>query len=91
MADEHHDAVDDAFDVSEDFVASPQHTAATTKAVDFDGLLGTPLLLHEDPKEGNGGLLWIAGMILSKYLLRRKIAELQKSSMLVVLPRAVQL
>jgi hypothetical protein len=35
------------FNISEDLVSSPTHKQASTKAVDFDGLLQeTPLKLH---------------------------------------------
>ncbi|KAG8624360.1 hypothetical protein KVT40_007427 [Elsinoe batatas] len=58
--------------ISEDLVKSPDHKTAGVSTNDFDGLLKTPLLLHEDLKEGCGGQLWPAGMVLSKYLLRQK-------------------
>ena len=72
-----------AFGLSEDFVQSPSHKAASTKTVDFGGLLTPPLILHEDLAEGNGGQAWPAGMILTKYLLRRKRSDLQNGSMFV--------
>ncbi|KXT17621.1 hypothetical protein AC579_10161 [Pseudocercospora musae] len=74
-----------AFGLSEDFVQSPSHKAASTKTVDFGGLLTPPLLLHEDLAEGNGGQAWPAGMILTKYLLRRKRSDLQHASSIVEL------
>ncbi|KAF4553323.1 Lysine methyltransferase-like protein 2 [Elsinoe fawcettii] len=58
--------------ISEDLVKSPDHKPAGISTVDFEGLLKTPLLLHEDLKEGCGGQLWPAGMVLSRYLLRQK-------------------
>jgi hypothetical protein len=70
----------DGLALSEDLVQSPTHKAATTNSLDFDGLLNPPLLLHEDLKEGNGGQAWPAGMILAKYMLRRKQDELKKAS-----------
>lgn len=72
-----------AFALSEDLVQSPTHKSASTRTVDFDGLLAPPLTLHEDLSEGNGGQAWPAGMILTKYLLRRKREELQHASMCV--------
>lgn len=80
---DHDSEKDAAFGLSEDFVQSPTHKAASTKAVDFDGLLTPPLTLHEDLTSGNGGQAWPAGMILAKYLLRRKRDELRDCSMLV--------
>jgi predicted nicotinamide N-methyase len=58
------------FAVSEDLVAPAPMKSASVTTIDFDGLLSTPLKLHEDLKNGCGGMLWPAGMVLSKYLLR---------------------
>ncbi|GAB7342147.1 hypothetical protein MBLNU457_g0409t1 [Dothideomycetes sp. NU457] len=61
-----------SFAISEDLVESRQHKAAGDSSVDFDGLLlHAPLRLHEDLKQGCGGQLWPAGMVLAKYLLRQ--------------------
>lgn len=68
--------------VNDDFVQLPEYKAAGVSEVDFDGLLKTPLRLHEDLKEGCGGQLWPAGMVLSKHLLRQKQVS---GSMYVVL------
>ncbi|RPA95591.1 hypothetical protein L873DRAFT_1697667 [Choiromyces venosus 120613-1] len=37
----------------------------------FDGLLSSPVKLHEDLAKGCGGQIWPAGETLAKYLLRR--------------------
>ena len=58
------------FNVSEDLVATVPRKSAGITTIDFDGLLSTPLKLHEDLKNGCGGMLWPAGMVLSQYLLR---------------------
>jgi protein N-lysine methyltransferase METTL21A len=72
------------FGVSEDLVQSPIHKQASTNVVDFDGLLADhPLKLHEDLAEGNGGQAWPAGMVLAKYMLRRKRDVLENSTMCV--------
>ena len=60
------------FAVSEDLVALAPRKAAGITTLDFDGLLSPPLKLHEDLKNGCGGMLWPAGMVLSKYLLRSR-------------------
>lgn len=78
------DSETDSFAVGEDFVQSPTHQVAVTSHVDFDGLLDTPLVLHQDLRNGNGGQLWPAGMILTKYLLRKKRDELRQASMFVL-------
>lgn len=43
---------------------------AGTSETTFDSLLGDPLLLHEDLKDGCGGQLWPAGMTLARYMLK---------------------
>ena len=77
------DSEPEGFDISEDFVSAPSYKPAATNTLDLDGLLTPPLVVHEDLKHGNGGQLWPAGMILSKYLLRRRQQELQDATMFV--------
>ena len=50
----------------------PTHKTAGITSLDFDGLLSSPLVLHEDLQEGCGGQLWPAGMTLAKYLLQHR-------------------
>ena len=69
--------------IGEELVQSPNHLAPTTSSIDFDGLLTTPLQLQQDLKEGCGGQLWPAGMVLAKYLLRKKTDELKGKTMFV--------
>lgn len=71
------------FAISEDLVQSPQHKPAGASSLGFDGLLETPLKLHEDLTEGCGGQLWPAGMVLSRYILRQH-KGLENKSMYVV-------
>lgn len=59
---------------------SRAHKVAGETSIDFDGLLSPALKLHEDATNGNGGRAWIAGMILTKYLLRKKKNELRNAS-----------
>jgi hypothetical protein len=61
----------DFFSGSRDLVAPAPIKLAGASEIDFDGLLTPPLKLHEDAKNGCGGQLWPAGMVLSKYLLRQ--------------------
>lgn len=61
----------DVFGVSQDLVPPAQIKTAGISLVDFDGLLSSPLKLHEDLKNGCGGQLWPAGMVLGKYMLRK--------------------
>jgi len=56
--------------VNTDLIEVREQKAPGTTEVDFDGLLHTKLKLHEDLKEGCGGQLWPAGMVLGKYMLR---------------------
>ena len=67
-------------DIGEDFVESrPLKQAGQTK-LDFSGLLNPPLKLHEDLKEGCGGQLWPAGIVLTRFLLQR-LEELKDKTM----------
>ncbi|CAK4034545.1 Hypothetical predicted protein [Lecanosticta acicola] len=70
----------DAWDISEDLVSAPSYKAAATNTLHLDGLLTPPLVVHEDLTHGNGGQLWPAGMILAKYLLRKRRDELQDAT-----------
>ncbi|KAI7177112.1 S-adenosyl-L-methionine-dependent methyltransferase [Hortaea werneckii] len=74
----------DGFAISEDLVQSRTQKQAGTGEIDFDGLLQTPLKLHEDLAKGNGGQAWPAGRVLAKYLLRKKRDELKRSTMLAI-------
>lgn len=71
------------FDISESLAPSRENKAAVTTKVTFDGLLKEPLLLKEDLKDGCGGQLWPAGMVLAKYLLCRYATDLSDKSMWV--------
>ena len=77
---------DGVFAISEDLVESRQQKTAGDSTLDFDQLLHSPLRLHEDLKQGCGGQLWPAGMVLSKYLLRQH-KNLQGRSMSVTRDR----
>lgn len=59
----------DVFAVDEAYVPLPSQKLAGITETSFDGLLEPPLLLHEDLKDGCGGQLWPAGMVLSRYIL----------------------
>ncbi|KAF2677273.1 hypothetical protein K458DRAFT_481498 [Lentithecium fluviatile CBS 122367] len=66
----------DVFGVSEDLVPPAVIKPAGVSEVDFDGLLSPPLKLQEDLKNGCGGQLWPAGMVLGKYMLRNHREDL---------------
>lgn len=72
------------FEVSESLVPMRDLKTAEQNTVSFDGLLEEPLILKEDLKEGCGGQLWPAGMVLAKYLLRQHRSDLSNKSMYVV-------
>ncbi|MCJ1255615.1 hypothetical protein MMC24_003432 [Lignoscripta atroalba] len=61
-----------SFSISEDFVPSRPPKSAGITTLSFNSLLNPPLKLQEDLKEGCGGQMWPAGMVLAKYLLKRK-------------------
>ena len=58
------------FSLDEDLIPIRQQKPAGQTSLDFSGVLNPPLLLHEDLKEGCGGQLWPAGMVLAKYILK---------------------
>ncbi len=72
----------DVFSVIKDLVPPAPIKPAGVSEIDFDGLLSTPLKLHEDLKNGCGGQLWPAGMVLSKYMLRKHGDTLADKSIL---------
>ncbi len=69
----------------EDLAPLPEYKAAGDTAVDFSGLLGEPLKLHEDLAAGCGGQLWPAGMVLAKHMLRYHRDRLQHARMSALL------
>lgn len=69
------------FGIGDSFVPPREIKAAGTTSLTFDGLLKDPLLLKEDLKDGCGGQLWPAGMILAEYLLRQPLSQLSSKSM----------
>ena len=56
--------------IAEDLVPIRPAKPAGQTSISFSSLLDPPLLLHEDLKEGCGGQLWPAGMVLAEHLLR---------------------
>lgn len=68
---------------SEDLVPPAVIKSAGITEVDFDGLLSPPLKLHEDLKNGCGGQLWPAGMVLSKYMLSKNRETIADKTMYV--------
>lgn len=67
---ESEDKTPDFLAFGQDLVGPRSIKPSGTSHVDFDGLLTSPLRLHEDVAEGCGGQLWPAGMVLAKYMLR---------------------
>ncbi|PYI10395.1 hypothetical protein BO78DRAFT_383501 [Aspergillus sclerotiicarbonarius CBS 121057] len=76
----------DSIDINESLVPVRDLKPASQSSISFDGLLSSPLLLQEDLKEGCGGQLWPAGMVLSKYLLRQHHSRFLNKTMSVALP-----
>ncbi|KAF9883591.1 hypothetical protein FE257_003144 [Aspergillus nanangensis] len=72
--------IDEAFNINESLVPLRDLKSVTHSEVSFDGLLESPLLLKEDLKEGCGGQLWPAGMVLGKYLLQQHRFDLNNKS-----------
>jgi hypothetical protein len=71
------------FAISESFVPTRDRKEAALTEVTVNGLLEKPLLLTEDLKEGCGGQLWPAGMLLSDYMLREHRSDLRGKTMSV--------
>lgn len=69
--------------ISEDLVPSREHKSAGVLSLDFGGLLDNPLRLLEDLKEGNGGQVWPAGVLLATHLLKFHKSSLQGKTMFV--------
>ncbi|THZ83252.1 hypothetical protein D6C84_05100 [Aureobasidium pullulans] len=59
------------FGIGEELVPVRELKQAGVMELGFDGLLSTPLRLEEDLKKGCGGMLWPAGMVMGKYLMRQ--------------------
>lgn len=64
-----------------DLTPLPKYKDAAEAALDFGGLLAAPLKVHEDPTSGCGGQTWIAGLTLTRHLLRYHRADLQDARM----------
>jgi hypothetical protein len=70
--------------IGDDFTPVPTYKAASTTSIDFSGLLKPPLKLHEDLKNGCGGQLWPAGMVLARQMLRYHQNSMKDSRMCVL-------
>jgi hypothetical protein len=77
------DSDPESFAISESLAPWRDNRAAVTTRVSLDGLLPEPLLLKEDLKEGCGGQLWPAGMVLAKYIISRHSSDLGDKTMSV--------
>ena len=73
----------DFLNFSDEIVQLPTIKQSGTTELDFQGLLALPLKLHEDLKNGCGGQLWPAGMVLANYMLRRQKNSMQGKTMYV--------
>lgn len=74
----------DIFALGEELVDLPEYREAKTAALDFDGLLDPPLIVHEDLAAGCGGMVWPAGRRLAKYMLKMKKEEVQNAESMCV-------
>lgn len=77
--------MNDSLDIDESLIPVRDFKPASQSTISFDGMLSNPLLLQEDLKEGCGGQLWPAGMVLSKYLLRQHQSSFLGKTMSVAL------
>ena len=65
-------------------VPAPEIKFAGITSIAFDGLLDPPLRLHEDLREGCGGQLWPAGMVLAKYMLTHHRHDLRGKNIIEI-------
>ncbi|TID13816.1 hypothetical protein E6O75_ATG01794 [Venturia nashicola] len=72
----------DAVTFGKELIQQPTLKLPRLTAVDFDRLLDPPLRLHEDLKEGCGGQLWPAGMVLAKYMLRMRQETIKEKTII---------
>ncbi|OXV05746.1 hypothetical protein Egran_06486 [Elaphomyces granulatus] len=63
-------------EVSESLVPVREMKQAGTICVSLDGLLRRPIFIKEDLKEGCGGQLWPAGLLLAQYMVHEHRASL---------------
>jgi hypothetical protein len=75
---------DALLDLAESLVPIRERKHAGTTIVTLDGLLEQPLQLEEDLKEGCGGQLWPAGILLSRYMLQKHHSDLLGKTMSVL-------
>ena len=69
---------------AEELTPLPEFKAAGTASLDLDGLLAEqPLRLHEDVRDGCGGQLWPAGLVLAKHMVRAHRDQLADARMWV--------
>lgn len=64
-----------------DFAPLPDYKPAGDTALDFGGLLETPLKVHEDLASGCGGQTWPAGVVLARHMLRYHRDDLRDARM----------
>lgn len=76
---------DALLDLPESLVPIRERKHAGTTIVTLDGLLEEqPLKLEEDLKNGCGGQLWPAGILLSRYMLQEHSSDLLGKTMSVL-------
>jgi hypothetical protein len=71
----------DVFAIDDTFAPPQAQKLPGITETSFGGLLEPPLRLHEDLKEGCGGQLWPAGMVLSRYMLTHHKTDLAGKAM----------
>lgn len=64
-----------------DLTPLPEYKPIADTALDFGGLLAAPLKVHEDLTKGCGGQAWIAGLTLTRHMLRYHRDDLKDSRM----------
>lgn len=67
--------------IGESLVPAQEAKQVSITEISLNGLLKRPLKLKEDLKEGCGGQLWPAGMVLARYMLRYHQSDLAHKTM----------
>ncbi|CAN8106250.1 unnamed protein product [Discula destructiva] len=71
-------------DLQLDLAPLPVYKPAGDTALDFGGLLSAPLKVHEDLTSGCGGQTWIAGLTLTRHMLRYHRDDLREARILEI-------
>ena len=67
----------------ESLIHVPARETPAVISTDLDGVLGVPLMIHENATDGCGGRIWPAGRVLARYMIARYAKGLEGKTMYV--------